>query len=192
MLGRASEGVHLQDVRDGGVVMASGRPLNYTTAIPAHQSVAECQSILAAAGAASVAVHYHSGQPSGLSFQLKTPHGPRNFTLPVDVAAMQAVLARARKDGAFESLHASYAKLQGYVSREHAGRVAWRVAKDWLEANLALIAAQMATIDQVMLPYLHVDGDKTLWQAYLHVDGDKTLWQAYREREEVAALEGAS
>jgi len=32
--------------------MASGRPLNYTTAIPAAQTVGECQAVLAAAGAA--------------------------------------------------------------------------------------------------------------------------------------------
>lgn len=146
--------------------MASSRPLNYTTTIPVTQSVVECQSILAAAGAVSVAVHYEDGQPAGLSFQLRTPHGPRNFTLPVDVPAMQAVLVKARKDGAFASLHASYAKQQAYLTREHAGRVAWRVVKDWLEANLALIAAQMATLTEVMLPYLHVDEDRTLWQAY--------------------------
>lgn len=65
-----------------------------------------------------------------------------------------------------------------YTSREHATRVAWRVVKDWLEANLALIAAEMATIDEVMLPYLHV-GD------------DKTLWQAYREREQAALMPGS-
>lgn len=47
-----------------------------------------------------------------------------------------------------------------------AANVAWRVVKDWLEANLALIAAQMATLDEVMLPYLHVDEGRTLWQAY--------------------------
>ena len=146
--------------------MASARPLNYTTTVPAHQTVAECQSILAAAGAASVAIHYEGGEPAGLSFQLRTPHGPRNFTLPVNVDAMRVRLAKSRREGAFDSLHASYAKLASYQTREHATRVAWRVIKDWLEANLALIAAEMATIDEVMLPYLHVDEERTLWQAY--------------------------
>jgi hypothetical protein len=140
----------------------SARPMNYTTKIPVHQTVAECQSILAAAGAASVAVHFEDGQPAGLSFTLRTPHGDRAFTLPVDVGAMHAVLRKAD----FSSLHATRATLDKLTSAEHAARVAWRVCKDWLEANLALIAARMATIDQVMLPFLHVDGDRTLWQAY--------------------------
>jgi hypothetical protein len=142
--------------------MASGRPLNYSTTIPAGQTVSECQSILAAAGADSVAVHFEAGRPSGLSFTLKTPHGVREFTLPVDVPAMHAVLRTTD----FSSLKASRARLVRLAGREHAANVAWRVIKDWLEANLALIAAQMAPIDEVMLPYLHVDQDRTLYQAY--------------------------
>lgn len=140
----------------------SSRPLNYTTTIPVHQTVVECQSILASAGASSVAVHFEDGRPAGLSFTLKTPHGMRAFTLPVDIPAMQAVLKKAD----FSSLKASRSKLDQLVSLEHAGMVAWRVVKDWLEANLALIAAQMATLDSVMLPFLHVDGERTLYQAY--------------------------
>lgn len=149
------------------------RPLNYTTTIPVSQTVGECQSILAQAGAASVAVHYEDGDPAGLSFTLRTPHGQRHFTLPVDVPAMHAVLIKAEREGQFASMRKASGR---YSSRRHAAAVAWRVVKDWLEANLALIAAQMATIDQVMLPYLHVDDERT-------------LWQAYRERESALELE---
>lgn len=138
-------------------------PLNYTTKIAVHQTVAECQSILAAAGASSVATHYEDGHPSGLSFSLKTPHGTRAFTLPVNLDGMQRVLAQANKEGRLRSDGHRNASLEG---REHAARVAWRVCKDWLEANLALIAAEQVTLPEVMLPYLHVDGDRTLWQAY--------------------------
>lgn len=138
-------------------------PLNYTTTIPVAQTVGECQAILASAGASSVAVHYEDGEPSGLSFTLKTPHGVRAFTLPVDLYGMQGVLGAAEHQGQFA---AAKKRAGTYSSYEHAARVAWRVAKDWLEACLALIAARMATIDQIMLPFLHVDGDRTLWQAY--------------------------
>lgn len=156
--------------------MASGRPLNYTTVIPVHQSMAECQSILAAAGAASVSVRFDDGQAAGLSFSLKTPHGPRDFTLPVNVDGMQRVLAREAKGGL--RIHKAGVKLD---SRDHATRVAWRVAKDWLEANLALVAAGMATIDEVMLPYLHIQ-----------VGGEKkVLWQHYRDQERAALLPGS-
>lgn len=161
--------------------MAGKGPLNYTTSIPVHQTVAECQSILARAGASSASVHFEDGQPAGLSFSLKTPHGPRNFTLPVNVDGMQAVLRKAAAPGgALEALHTTRARLDHYASREHASSVAWRVVKDWLEANLALVAAQMATIDEVMLPYL-----------VLQIGGEqKPLWQHYRDQERAALLPG--
>lgn len=143
--------------------MTTSRPLNYTTTILVTQTAGECQAILAAAGASSVAVHYENSQPAELSFSLRTPHGLRNFTLPVDVNAMQAVLTKAERAGDFAPLKKAAGK---FASREHAANVAWRVVKDWLEANLALIAAQMATLTEVMLPYLHVDEGRTLWQAY--------------------------
>lgn len=161
--------------------MAGKGPLKYTTSIPASQTIVECQSALAAAGAASVSVHFEDGQPAGLSFSLKTPHGRRDFTLPVNVDGMQAVLREAAKPGgALEALHTTRAKLNRYVSREHAANVAWRVIKDWLEANLALIDAQMATIDEVMLPYL-----------MLQIGGEqKPLWRHYRDQERAALLPG--
>lgn len=156
--------------------MASGKPLNYTTAIPVHQTVTECQSILARAGASSASLHFDDGQPVGLSFSLKTPHGIRDFMLPVNIDGMQRVLAEAERKGAFEAAR----KRPGtYTSREHAARVAWRVLKDWLEAQLALIAARMVTIEEIMLPWLRVD------------DG-QTLYQAYRDREQAAVEAGGS
>src|SRR6266516_4278852 len=118
--------------------VASARPLNYTTSIPVAQTVGECQAILAKAGAASVAVHYKDGVPVGLSFALRTPHGSRNFTLPVNVGGIHQVLIKAERDGKFAGLRKARDQ---FVSHEHAGRVAWRVVKDWLEANLAIIAA---------------------------------------------------
>lgn len=57
-------------------------------------------------------------------------------------------------------------RIHSLGSREHAARVSWRVVKEWLEANLALIAAGMASPDETMLPYLHVAPERTLYQAY--------------------------
>jgi hypothetical protein len=153
------------------------RPLNYTTTVPAPQTIAECLTFLAEAGAASVSIHYDAAhQPSGLSFSLNTPHGARNFTLPVNVDGCWAAITKMLRTNA---PHVSRGQLNKLGSRQHAHDVAWRVVKDWLEATLAIIAAQMATLDEVMLPYLHVDEERT-------------LWQAYREREDALELEAGS
>jgi hypothetical protein len=132
--------------------------LNYTTSISVEKTVGEMQTALAKAGAATIAVQYSEGAPRGLTFQLRTPYGPKVFTMPVDVLAVQRVLRKQRPGGGM-----STAK---FHSTDHAARVAWRIAKAWLEAQLALVTVQMATLDQIFLPYLLVDGDKTLYAAY--------------------------
>ncbi len=38
-------------------------------------------------------------------------------------------------------------------TKEQAARVAWRIIKDWVEAQIAIIDAGMATVTQVFLPY---------------------------------------
>ncbi|HEY9351639.1 MAG TPA: hypothetical protein VIP28_00250 [Nocardioides sp.] len=150
--------------------------LNYTTKIAATKTVGEIQAMLAKAGASRIATDYEDGGASGLTFSLTTPHGPKLFSLPVDVRAMHRLLVSECNDGKLRSGGVSIAVL---TSREHAERVAWRVMKDWLEAQLALVQTQMVQIDQVLLPYLHVDGDTT-------------LYAAYRERESALAIEGGA
>jgi len=132
--------------------------LNYTTTIAPAKSIGEMQTMLARHGASAVATRYTKGEPSGLSFTLATPVGERAYTLPVNV---DGVLAALRADPKVRRANSRY------ITPEHATRVAWRVAKDWLEAQLAIIEANMASLDQVMLPYLHVDGELTMYQAFL-------------------------
>lgn len=139
--------------------------LNYTTTVAVSKTAAEIQDLLVQHGADRVLIRYKDRQPVAVSFTLEGPHGERAFTLPVDVGAMHKVLMQQWRDGEIDR--------RKYTEREHAERVAWRVVKDWLASQLALVAAQMASLDQVMLPYLHVDGEKT-------------LYEAYREREQLA------
>lgn len=128
--------------------------LNYTTSVPVGRTLSEIQEMLVKHGADAVVSRYAAGQIVGLSFTLPTPHGQRAFTLPVDTDAVHRVLVKQLGAGKKAS------------SKEQAARVAWRVLKDWLAAQLAIIEAQMATLDQVMLPYLHVNGELTMYEAF--------------------------
>lgn len=127
--------------------MAS-RPLNYTTKVPAKRTVGECSDLLAEAGATRVAVVYEDRKLVGLSFRLEMPSGWQDFTMPVNVDGAERLLADNYAGGMPKAV---------FLSREHASNVAWRVVKDWLEAQLAIIAAGMASLDQVMLPYLQLE-----------------------------------
>lgn len=148
------------------------RPLNYTTKIPAKRTAGECLDLLAEAGAHAVSVTYRERVPCGLAFRLDTAGGRRDFTLPVDADAMQAVLRKALRA---DRPHVTAAELERMFAREHAADVAWRVVRDWLEAQLALIRAQMASLDQVMLPYLEVDPGTTLYDRYLAASGQLSI-----------------
>jgi hypothetical protein len=131
------------------------RPLNWTTKVPVAQTVGELTALLAASGAQAVGTTYDGGRPTGLNFLLPLPYGTKAYALPVDADAMHRRLRQAEEAGDF----AAARKARGtFSSREHAERVAWRVVKDWLEAQLALIEAGLAVVDQVMLPYVQVDG----------------------------------
>lgn len=136
-------------------------PLNYTTSINVHKTVGEVQQLLAGHGAARIGIDYADGSPVGVAFSLTTVHGPRLFTLPVDVDAMQKLLVQKDRKGELRS----GSKLTR-TSREQAERVAWRIIKDWLAAQLAIVETEMVSIDQVMLPYLHVDEQTTLYDRY--------------------------
>lgn len=140
-------------------------PLNYTTKIAAHTTLAEVQSMLAEHGADAIAITYADRRPTGVRFQYQG----NAFSLPANVDAMHKVIQAAVQRG-LRSGHQPRATLE---SRDHAERVTWRVIKDWLEAQLALITAQQVTLDEVMLPYLVTPDGRTLregWQDRLAIE----------------------
>lgn len=130
-------------------------PLAYTTTVPVERTVTEVVQLLGAHGADAIGLTYADRKPTGVNFLLSTPSGQAAFALPVDSSGMLRLL-RATKSAAVRPKHRT---------AEQAERVAWRVVRQWLEAQLALVDAQLATLDQVMLPYLQVDG-RSLYAAY--------------------------
>src|SRR6516164_6655944 len=136
--------------------MAGKGPLNYTTEVDPEKTAAECVALLAKHGAKRVSIDFDGeGMAQGLAFSIETAHGLRFFLLP------------SNPDGVYEAL-------------KRANRTAWRVLKVWLEAELALIEAQIVDLEQVMLPYLVVDDSgMTLYQRYLD-HGRKMLEGAER------------
>lgn len=148
-------------------------PLNYTTKIPARKTIAECQDLLARAGAISTSVQYRDRQPVGLAFEYETQFGVRAFAMPVAADGIAAQMKRLDAEHGWPAYlykgGAGSKNRAHYMTREHATDVAWRIAKDWLEAQLAIIDASMVTLDQVMLPYLHIEG-QTLYDRYLETE----------------------
>lgn len=133
---------------------------NYTTKIAAARTAGQIQELLARHGVETIVVEYRDGQPVGVAFSMKTELGPRPYRLPVDVDAMHALLRAEKCAGRLPGISRAMAD-----DRDHAARVAWRVVAEWLAAQLTLVASSMVTLDQVMLPYLMVEG-RTLYDRY--------------------------
>ncbi|HEY0792245.1 MAG TPA: hypothetical protein VGD78_14365, partial [Chthoniobacterales bacterium] len=115
--------------------------LNYTTTIGVEQTVAEITRLLAQAKAQAILTEFDEGMVSALSFRIKTEFGVLTFRLPARVEQVYRVLARNPKIPP---------RLR---TKDQAARVAWRIIKDWLEAQLAMIEAGLVDLEQVFLPY---------------------------------------
>src|ERR1700747_906254 len=100
--------------------------LNYTTTISAQRTVGEITELLANAKAEAILSEYKDGLVVAVSFRIRTEFGVLTFRLPANVDQVYVVLQRSK--GIPSRLR----------TRDQATRVAWRIVKAWLEAQLAL------------------------------------------------------
>ncbi len=115
---------------------------NYSTTVSVSASMGEVTGALAKRGVTRISTMFDDdGAPAGIAFTMKTPYGVQEFELPVRVEGVQAALIRDKVAPKMRT-------------KEHAARVAWRIARDWLRAQSALIDAELATLDEVMVPYM--------------------------------------
>lgn len=126
--------------------------LNYTTSINPQKTVMEIQAMLAKAGASSIMADYDTnGNVIALSFRLKADGQDIAFKLPT---AWQPVLETLKRQNVTRSLQ----------TPEQALRVAWRITKDWVAAQLAIIETRMVTTAQVFLPYAITKDGSTVYE----------------------------
>lgn len=128
--------------------------LNYTTSIEATKSASEVQIILAKAGAKSVAIDYTDGMPSALMFTIIYLEQPIHFRLPCNA------------EGVFKALSRSNKVSRSQRTIHQARRVAWRIIKDWVEAQLAIVESQQAQMTEVFLPYVVAENGQTMFQRF--------------------------
>lgn len=141
--------------------------LNYTTSIDVEKTQGEVIRALTRRGVTRISTLFQDGQPAGLGFTMETQYGIREFELPIRVDGVSAALARSASSGEFAKLGVRPAQSRVYLTREHAARVAWRIAKDWLDAQAALVDADLVTLDEVMFPLMVAGGHgETTWQLY--------------------------
>lgn len=136
--------------------------LTYTTSIGPEKTIAEIQALLGRFGARQVLVDYGPDKVSNaLSFVVATRMGERPFRLPANARAVLATLKEQHRTGKIGRQHAR---------PEQAARVAWRIVLHWIESQLAIIESGMVTVDEVLLPYMVIDGQPAhqhIWEELL-------------------------
>lgn len=131
--------------------------LNYTTEVAVNKTLGEITSLLVQAGAQAIMQEFDGcGNVTSLRFKIKTQFGPMGFTLPADVRATANVLNQQVKDRKIPR--------RFHNDLDQARRVAWRIMKQWLEAQLALIETGQASIQQIFLAYMHTPTGETLYE----------------------------
>lgn len=65
-----------------------------------------------------------------------------------------------------EAVHAVLTRQKVKCDREQAERVAWRIVKDWVEAQMAILESEMVQMDEIFLPYMLSSSGQTVFEAY--------------------------
>lgn len=126
--------------------------LNYTTSIDFEKTIAEITKCLVKHGATKITTDYDDQIPVSVTFCLNLNEKLIPFSLP---ANYNGVLKAMRKD------HNCPRKL---LTKEQALRVSWRIIKVWVEAQMAIVEAELADMAEVFLPYAVTPSGKTFYK----------------------------
>ncbi len=136
---------------------------NYTSQVPARQSIEFIERKLVANKATHIMKQYDDqGRVSSVLFIISIDGNELTFKLPARVAECEKVImamlpAKARPD--------TMKKIPA-----QAERTAWKILSDWVEAQMAMLELAQVEFLEIFLPY-----------AYNHAS-DKTYFETLKER----------
>lgn len=125
--------------------------LNYTTSIDHTKTIAQIQQTLVQHGAHKIVTDYTGQLPTSVTFCLTLEGNMVAFQLPCNYGGVLKAMERDRKVP------------RRLCTDEQALRVSWRIIKDWVEAQMAIVEAKLADVAEVFLPYAVTKGGKTLY-----------------------------
>lgn len=128
---------------------------NYTTTINANKTIGEIQEILSRHGATAIMTEYDNEEVVALSFKIKTPRGEIGIKLPANTDKVLRVLKKQKQKN-----------LQIRDNQDQATKVAWRIIKDWIDAQMAILETEMVDMEEIFLPYIINNNGETLYQAF--------------------------
>lgn len=136
--------------------------LNYTTEVEASKSIEQITACLVKNGARAVLSEYdNQGYIIALSFRVSVDGQEVGFRLPSDWRPVLQLLKSDQRDKRGRRVVPPSMQTQA-----QALRVSWRILKDWVEAQMALVEIKMVRTEQVFLPYAIMADGKTLYDRF--------------------------
>lgn len=129
--------------------------LNYTTTIDAFKTVSEIEYILMKHQAKSIQKDYENGRIVSLSFVVDNGRMLFPVRMPAKVERCYQSLKKER---------AKSPNKQIIVTMEQAEKVSWRILKDWVEAQMALLDIEIAKMEEIFMPYIVDRSGQTLFE----------------------------
>ena len=125
---------------------------DYTTKVDVFTTLGEIQGMLVKHGAKKVLQEFDDeGNVQSVSFMINTPMGMEAVRLPANVDAVQKTLEKQKVK----------------ADRAQAQRVAWRIIKDWVAAQMAILESEMVSMDEIFLPYMLSPDGQTVHQLFV-------------------------
>lgn len=139
--------------------------LNYTTSIDCEKTIGEIQKCLSQHGAKKIIVDYDDEKTAcGVTFCLEVNGNLLAFSLPANYVGVLNAMQKSKKIP------------NNKRNKEQALKVSWRIIKDWVEAQMAIVETQLADIAEVFLPYAVTANGSTLYKE-IKAGGMKMLKQ---------------
>lgn len=124
---------------------------NHTTKVQSMRTIGQIGEFLAKHGARKIVTDIDDdGDPVGVTFSFAVNGRMFLYALPCNWEGVQKMLNQGRK--------------KSDTTKQRALQVAWRTIQDWIEAQVAIIEAGMATIAEVFLPYAVTADGKTVFE----------------------------
>lgn len=133
---------------------------NYTTTISVEKTIMEIEKILAKAGATHIFKMYDAqGEPCALAFKCVVNENIIAFKLPMEHNKIIMVFRKAVSEGKLKKKYSQ--------DTQQAKRTGWRIIKDWVHSQMALMEINVVKFEEVFLPYMYDEkNDETLFQKF--------------------------
>lgn len=135
---------------------------NYSTTVPTSKTIMEIEDILSKHRASDIWKEYNkNGDIVALNFAINTEFGKMPFKLPVNVEAVRQILIIEKNN---KQINLSKKQIDDIQTAQ---KIAWRIIKDWIDSQMALVDISMVKLEQVFLPYaFDFNKNQSLYEAF--------------------------